>query len=58
MGSYINYVVVAEGVENTIQKDYLVAYGCDRAQGYYFSRPLVEEAAKAFIENSNQKNKS
>ena len=51
-------MVVAEGVENTIQKDYLVAYGCDRAQGYYFSRPLEEEAAKAFIENSNQKNKS
>lgn len=58
LGQKLHYVVVAEGVENTIQKDYLVAYGCDRAQGYYFSRPLEEEAAKAFIENSNQKNKS
>lgn len=58
LGQKLHYIVVAEGVENAIQKDYLVAYGCNRAQGYYFSRPLEEEAAKAFIENCNQKNKS
>lgn len=32
--------VVAEGVERMSQKDVLSKYGCDRFQGYLFSRPL------------------
>jgi EAL domain-containing protein (putative c-di-GMP-specific phosphodiesterase class I) len=32
--------VVAEGVEDEQTMNALVAYGCDAAQGYYFSRPL------------------
>jgi diguanylate cyclase (GGDEF)-like protein/PAS domain S-box-containing protein len=32
--------VVAEGVENKAQLDYLRALGCDAVQGYLFSRPL------------------
>jgi predicted signal transduction protein with EAL and GGDEF domain len=32
--------VVAEGVEDEQTMDALIAYGCDAAQGYYFSRPL------------------
>jgi diguanylate cyclase (GGDEF)-like protein len=32
--------VIAEGVENAAQLDYLVGYGCDQVQGYYFSRPV------------------
>jgi len=35
---------VAEGVETPAQADWLRAKGCDRVQGYLFSRP-VEEAA-------------
>ncbi len=31
--------VVAEGVEDEIALDMLVEYGCDSAQGYFFSRP-------------------
>jgi diguanylate cyclase (GGDEF)-like protein len=31
--------VVAEGVEDDLAEDLLVGYGCDRAQGYLFSRP-------------------
>ena len=36
--------VVAEGVEDTVTMDLLIAYGCDEAQGYYFSRPLPGDA--------------
>ena len=39
--------VVAEGVENDLQLDFLRAKKCDEVQGYLFSRPL---AADAFIE--------
>jgi EAL domain-containing protein (putative c-di-GMP-specific phosphodiesterase class I) len=30
--------VVAEGVETTSQRDFLIAAGCKVAQGYYFGR--------------------
>ena len=36
--------VVAEGVETEAQLTYLKYLGCDIIQGYYFSRPLAEDA--------------
>jgi EAL domain-containing protein (putative c-di-GMP-specific phosphodiesterase class I)/GGDEF domain-containing protein len=33
--------VVAEGVETSAAQEMLVAFGCDEAQGYYFSRPVT-----------------
>ncbi|WP_246116226.1 PAS-domain containing protein [Denitromonas halophila] len=41
--------VVAEGVETVEQARYLDGLDCDVMQGYYFSRPLPEDAARAFI---------
>lgn len=41
--------VLAEGVEELSQSEYLAAEGCDEAQGYYFARPLSEEACTAFL---------
>ena len=35
--------VVAEGVENDAQLDFLREHGCDEMQGYHFSRPLPED---------------
>lgn len=35
--------VIAEGVENKDQNDFLVINRCDFAQGYFFSRPLSFE---------------
>ncbi len=32
--------IVAEGVEEKIQRDFLIERGCDYIQGYYYSKPL------------------
>jgi len=41
--------VIAEGVETREQAEHLVARGCDMLQGYYFARPLVADAAVAYV---------
>ena len=40
----LGIAVVCEGVETREQMEFLRAAGCDRAQGYYFSRPVPSEA--------------
>ncbi|MBR0398477.1 MAG: EAL domain-containing protein [Eubacterium sp.] len=40
---YLNMRVVAEGVEEKSQVDFLRSVGCHVIQGYYFSKPLPEE---------------
>ncbi|WP_177212894.1 bifunctional diguanylate cyclase/phosphodiesterase [Geodermatophilus ruber] len=42
---------VAEGVESAVQRDRLRAEGCDRAQGYLFSRPLDSTEAELQLVN-------
>jgi EAL domain-containing protein (putative c-di-GMP-specific phosphodiesterase class I) len=41
--------VIAEGVENAAQLDFLGAHGCSRMQGFYFSRPVTAERVEALL---------
>lgn len=40
LGHRLNMKVVAEGVENLEQQEFLRAHRCNEMQGYYFSRPV------------------
>ena len=42
--------VVAEGVETAAQLNFLREHGCDEMQGYYFSRPLAEDAFSTLVQ--------
>ncbi len=44
--------VVAEGVEVKEQLDYLRLHGCDIIQGYYYSKPEIEDTAIGQLELS------
>ena len=44
--------VVAEGVEDEATLDRLVEFGCDTAQGYFFSRPLPSGELAQWLETS------
>ena len=37
--------VIAEGIENEQQRDFLLAMGCQHGQGYWFGKPMSAEAA-------------
>ncbi|OAB47370.1 putative bifunctional diguanylate cyclase/phosphodiesterase [Paenibacillus antarcticus] len=39
IGKRMNMCVVAEGVEQTLQLEYLQQQGCDKIQGYIYSKP-------------------
>ncbi len=39
MAQHLGLRVVAEGVENRAQADFLTAHDCDSMQGYFFARP-------------------
>jgi diguanylate cyclase (GGDEF)-like protein/PAS domain S-box-containing protein len=49
LGKSLDMDVVAEGVETEEQREILRNLGCGYGQGYLFSRPLDEEAARAFV---------
>ena len=49
MGSALGLRVVAEGVETPLQLRRLRELGCQRAQGYLFSRPQPAEAIEGFL---------
>jgi EAL domain-containing protein (putative c-di-GMP-specific phosphodiesterase class I) len=50
MGRNLGMRTVAEGVETSDEATILDSMGCERAQGYYFSRPLTPENLAALLE--------
>ncbi|SDH48188.1 putative bifunctional diguanylate cyclase/phosphodiesterase [Propionivibrio dicarboxylicus] len=40
MGKQLDHEIVAEGIENKAQMDFLRSLGCDQLQGYLFSPPV------------------
>ncbi|MFN0317843.1 MAG: putative bifunctional diguanylate cyclase/phosphodiesterase [Burkholderiales bacterium] len=51
MAHSLQLTVVAEGVENFAQAEFLVQQGCDEVQGYYYSKPLSEEDLVDYLLN-------
>ncbi len=53
MAHALGIAVVAEGVETEQQLAYLRENGCDRIQGFIFSKPLVEPEAVRYLAENN-----
>ena len=50
MAKGLKKCVIAEGVETEEQMTFLQARGCDEAQGYYFSKPIVAHQFAKLLE--------
>jgi len=53
MGKTLNLTVIAEGVEERYQMEYLREKGCGFYQGYYFSKPVPESEFFRLLETNN-----
>ena len=49
LGKNLHMEVLAEGVENKQQRDYLLALGCSKVQGYFYSKPLSAEEMQSIL---------
>ena len=56
LGTSLGKVVVAEGVENQAQFDFLSAQGCHEFQGYLIAKPLPPEKLAALLQEHHQPN--
>ncbi|HSP24718.1 MAG TPA: EAL domain-containing protein [Saliniramus sp.] len=52
LGKSLGKSIIAEGVESAWQVDYLRRLGCDFAQGFYYSKPMVGSRVPWFIDNN------
>jgi len=49
LGDMLHLRTVAEGVETVQQRDELLAFGCDLAQGYVFAKPLEADVLDTLV---------
>ncbi|WP_317932809.1 EAL domain-containing protein [Halioxenophilus sp. WMMB6] len=54
LGKQLNLKVVAEGIENRQQMDFLLDIGCDHLQGYYLGRPVAVQEFEQLLAQLNQ----
>lgn len=54
LGHSMGLDLVAEGVETTVQRDYLKELGCDLMQGFLYSHPLPADQIVNFVETWNR----
>ncbi|MDP2844058.1 MAG: EAL domain-containing protein, partial [Acetobacterium sp.] len=52
LGHNLDAHIVAEGIENTVQLDYLKANNCDCFQGFMFGRPMCFKDVEALLEKN------
>jgi diguanylate cyclase (GGDEF)-like protein/PAS domain S-box-containing protein len=52
LGNKMKLNVIAEGVENQLQKTFLISAGCSHLQGYLFSRPVPIEVLRSLLDSS------
>ena len=55
MGHSLGQKIVAEGVENEVQLDFLTERKCDIIQGYYFSPPLPSNQMNTLLESEMER---
>ncbi|WP_232090270.1 EAL domain-containing protein [Billgrantia diversa] len=49
MAHHLGLAVVAEGIEQAQQRDFLAAHGCDVFQGFFFARPMPLEKLQDYL---------
>jgi EAL domain-containing protein (putative c-di-GMP-specific phosphodiesterase class I) len=54
MAGQLKLELVAEGVEDQSQLDFLGGQQCNYGQGYFFSKPVPAEQASALLRQSLQ----
>lgn len=53
MAESLNMTVIAEGVEDKEQVDFLTKLGCDYIQGYYFAKPMPQAEYKELMDKKS-----
>jgi diguanylate cyclase (GGDEF)-like protein len=56
MAHGLNISVVAEGVENAAQRDFLQAHQCDQMQGFFYCTPLPVAEFESFVRSFSPAN--
>jgi diguanylate cyclase (GGDEF)-like protein/PAS domain S-box-containing protein len=54
LGHSLNLQVLAEGVENEFQRDFVLSHGCDFAQGYFYKPPDTPDKIFEFLKGLPQ----
>ena len=55
LGKSLQLTVVAEGIENQAQCDFISRLGCDYIQGFLYSRPVTAEAFSQLLETDSNR---